>query len=87
MDGRDGGLRAGCWQLDLCRVLGVFFFVIVFGYYTYKGSAINAHPHDGQTRLRALATPAIQAARAERIRNMTMSSTPAGDSRLTAPNS
>lgn len=25
----------------------VFFFVIVFGYYTYKGSAINPHPHDG----------------------------------------
>jgi len=50
----------------------VFFFVIVFGYYTYKGSAINAHPTMVQTRLRALATPAIQAARAERIRNMTM---------------
>jgi len=67
--------------------LVVLFFVIVFGYYTYTGSAINAHPTMVQTRLRALATPAIQASRAERIRNMTMSSTPAGDSRLTAPNS
>lgn len=27
--------------------LVVFFFVIVFGYYTYRGSGINAHPSDG----------------------------------------
>ena len=25
----------------------LLFFAIVFGYYTYRGSAINPHPHDG----------------------------------------
>lgn len=34
-------------SLIFAGFLVVFFFAIVFGYYTYKGSAINAHPHDG----------------------------------------
>ncbi len=28
-------------------VIIVLFFAVVFGYYTYKGSAINAHSSDG----------------------------------------
>jgi len=28
-------------------VIVAFFFVLVYSYYTYKGSAINAHPSDG----------------------------------------
>lgn len=28
-------------------VIIVLFFAVVFGYYTYRGSAINAHPSDG----------------------------------------
>jgi hypothetical protein len=35
----------------------VFFFVIVFGFYTYKGSGINAHPHDGLDQAPGAADP------------------------------
>lgn len=34
-------------SLIFAGFLVVFFFVIVFSYYTYKGSAINAHSSDG----------------------------------------
>jgi len=29
-------------------VIILLFFAVVFGYYTYKGSAINPHPSDGR---------------------------------------
>jgi len=35
----------------------VLFFVIVFGYYTYRGSGINAHPHDGSDSAPGAADP------------------------------
>lgn len=38
-------------------VLVVLFFVIVFGYYTYRGSAINPHPHDGSDEAPGAAAP------------------------------
>jgi hypothetical protein len=39
------GLAGG--SFILLGVLVLLFFVIVFSYYTYRGSAINPHPHDG----------------------------------------
>jgi hypothetical protein len=39
------GLAAG--SFILLGVMVLLFFVIVFSYYMYRGSAINPHPHDG----------------------------------------
>lgn len=38
-------------------VVVLLFFVIVFSYYTYRGSAINPHPHDGSDEAPGAAAP------------------------------
>jgi hypothetical protein len=44
-------------SLILAGFLVVFFFVIVFSYYTYRGSGIDAHPHDGSDSAPGAADP------------------------------
>jgi hypothetical protein len=38
-------------------IVVLLFFVIVFAYYTYRGSAINPHPHDGSDAAPGAAAP------------------------------
>ncbi|MDQ2894309.1 MAG: hypothetical protein M3Y09_01470 [Actinomycetota bacterium] len=44
-------------SLILVAFLIVLFFAVVFGYYTYRGSGINAHPHDGSDSAPGAADP------------------------------
>jgi len=38
-------VTAGSWVIVLVAVVG--FLVVAFGYFTYRGSAIDPHPNDG----------------------------------------
>ena len=44
-------------SLIFLGVIVVFLLAVVYGYYTYRGSAINPHPHDGSDAAPGAAGP------------------------------